>query len=362
MANLAYFLVLAGLLIGGCHLLPRSRPGRWSTGYLLIATGFVAAQGVLSGAIGALGLVPKGPLQDLVQYLTSYDGDRSVVLLVGSSFTQQGIGPEVLEETMAASGHEVAVLPLAVGGLSHLERLYYLKEYLARAKRTPQLVLFEVAGGYDSGPLYQLDQMRFSDRMIAAMDGSTAWWALRWLYGRDAGALTTRIVLAGEVFAHLSLHLGHLGFLWNSTPSGQPSGNDPLALPQKVQQFTDDEVARLVDQAAQTQDLRADWPQTVPTEWMRAFLAAEISLLRQHGVGRFAFYSVPTMQGANVAYARRFCAAMSEFACIVGEDPRLLAGLQRDLDWYDFDHLHGEGRRLYTRWLGRRLLADNILP
>ena len=359
---MAYFLVLAGFIIGTCHLLPRSRPVRLSTGCLLIIIGFIATQGVLSGAIKALGLIPRGPVHDMVQYLTDYDGDQPVVLLVGSSFTQQGIDPEVLEEATGTLNRNVAVLPLAMGGLSHLERLYYLKEYLARAKRLPQLVLFEIAGGYDSGPLFQLHQMRFSDRMIAVMDGSSAWWASRWLFGRDAGDLTTRLVLIGEVVAHLGLHAGHLGFLWNSTRPDQPSGYDPRALPPKVEHFTDDEVARLVDQAAQTRDLRADWPQTVPTDWMRAFLEAEISILRRYGVGRFAFYSVPSMQGANAAYARRFCAAMPDFACIVGEDPQLLAGLQLDIDWYDFDHLHGEGRRLYTRWLGGRLLADNILP
>jgi hypothetical protein len=133
-------------------------------------------------------------------------------------------------------------------------------------------------------------------------------------------------------------------------------------LPPKVQHFTDDEVSRLVEEAAQTQDLRADWPQNVPTNWMRAFLEAEISAFHQHGVDRFAFYSVPSMQGANAAYARRFCAALSSATCIVGEDPRLLAGLQRDMDWFDFDHLHGEGRRLYTLWLGDRLLARDIVP
>ena len=58
--------------------------------------------------------------------------------------------------------------------LPHLERLHYLREYLARARRKPQLVLFEIAGGYDSGPLYQVHQMRFTDRMVAAMDGSSA--------------------------------------------------------------------------------------------------------------------------------------------------------------------------------------------
>ena len=99
-----------------------------------------------------------------------------------------------------------------------------------------------------------------------------------------------------------------------------------------------------------------------PTNWIRRFIDAEVSILRQYGVDRFAFYSVPSMQGANVAYACRFCAAMSGFPSSIGEDPQLLAGLRRDIDWSDFDHLHGDGRRLYSRWLGGRLLAANILP
>jgi hypothetical protein len=359
---MAYFLMLAGLMVGISHLLPRSPPGRSSSVCAFIIVGFIAAQGVLSGVITALGLTPRGPLHDVLEYLTDYDGDRPVVLLLGSSFTQQGVDPAVLAETLGASGRNVAVLSLAVGGLSHLERLHYLKEYLANAKRLPRLVLFEIAGGYDNGPLFQLQQMRFSDRMIAMMDCTSAWWAFRWLFSGNVVPLTTRLALAGNILAHLGLHVGHLGFLWNSAPAKQPTGYDPRALPPKVQHFTDDEVARLVEEAAQTRDLRADWPQTVPTNWMRAFLKAEISAFHQHGVDRFAFYSVPSMQGANAAYARRFCEGFSGSTCIVGEDPRLLAGLQRDMDWFDFDHLNGEGRRLYTLWLGDRLLARDIAP
>ena len=51
-----------------------------------------------------------------------------------------------------------------MGGAPHLERLHYLKEYLVGAQTKPELALFEIAGGYDNGPLYQAHQMRFSDR------------------------------------------------------------------------------------------------------------------------------------------------------------------------------------------------------
>src|SRR5204863_8934168 len=112
------------------------------------------------------------------------------------SFSAAGINPDALAEALGSSGRVVAVHGLVVGGAPHLERLHYLKEYLARAKRRPQLVLFEIAGGYDSGPLYQVHQVRFSDRMIAMMDGSSAWWALRWLAGADGLSLVQRFTLA----------------------------------------------------------------------------------------------------------------------------------------------------------------------
>jgi hypothetical protein len=361
MTKTAYLLVLAGLMVGICHLLPRSPPGRALTASLFVVIGFILAQGALSVAITALGLVPRGPFHEALEHLTDYDGDRPVALLVGSSFTQAGIDSEALGEILGTSGRGVVVLPLAIGGAPHLERLHHLKEYLSSAKRKPQIVLFEVAGGYDSGPLYQLHQMRFTDRMIAMMDGSSAWWAFRWLFSTDALGLTTSILLGGEILALLGLHVGHVGFLWNSTRADRPADYDPGSSPPQVH-FTDDEVARLVDQAAETQDLKADWPPNVPTNWMAAFLEEEMSTLRRYGVDRFAFYSVPSMQGANVAYARRFCATMPGFACILGEDTQLLAGLRHAAAWYDFDHLQGEGRQLFTKWLGDRLVEQGLLP
>jgi hypothetical protein len=360
--NTAWLLALGGVMIGCYHLLPRSRPGRLLTACLYATIGFWGTQAVLSCVIATLGLVPRGSLHGPIDYLTRYDDDRPVVLLIGSSFTQHGIDADLLTKTLSAAGREVVVLPLAVGGLSHLERLHYLKEYLAYARRRPSFVLFEIAGGYDNGPLFQLEQTLFSDRMIAMMDGASAWWAFRWLFGRNGTGLIRRTVLGGEVLAHLGLHISHIGFLRNSERANKPDNYNPSVLPPKEQHFTDEEVARLVDRAAATLDLRADWPQTVPTPWMRAFLEEEMSLLRGYDAKRIAFYSVPSMQGFDVAYARRFCEAMSSFTCIVGEDPELLAGLRRDADWYDFDHLHDGGRQLYTRWLGNRLLALDASP
>jgi hypothetical protein len=357
----AWLLLLGGAMTGLYHLLPRAPPGRPSRAALLVLGGFVLAQGGLSVAIAGLGLVPKGVFHDLVDQLTDYHGNRPVILLIGSSFTEAGIEPHAFAEALGSSGRIAAVQRLAVGGAPLLERLHYLKEYLARARRKPQLVLFEIAGGYDSSPLYQVHQMRFSDRMVAMMDGSSAWWSLRWLVGADGLGLSGRFSLGSEILGQLALHLSHIGFLWNSASVHEVATHDTGGSP-PPSRLSDNDTAALLEKAAAARDLKPDWPPDVPTRWISAFLAEEITELRHHSVERFAFYSVPSMQGANVAYARRFCAAMSEFACIVAEDPELLAGLRYGADWYDFDHLQGAGREVFSRWLGDRLVEMGVWP
>jgi hypothetical protein len=131
--------VIAGLH----HLLPCSRPGGPVRATLLVLGGFILAQGGLSAAIAGLGLVPNGPFHDLLHQLADYDGERPLVLFIGSSFSEKGVDPDALAQALGSSGRAPAVQRLAVGGAPHLERLHYLKEYLARVERKPQLVLFE---------------------------------------------------------------------------------------------------------------------------------------------------------------------------------------------------------------------------
>jgi hypothetical protein len=361
MTMLACLLLLGTAMVALCHLLPLARPGRPFRAALFVVGGFILAQGGLSSVIAGLGLTPKGPFHDVLNQLTHYDGERPVILLIGSSFSGAGIDPDALADVLGSSGRAAVVQPITVGGAPHLERLRYLKEYLAGATRKPKLVLFEIAGGYDNTPLYQVHQMRFSDRMIAMMDGSSASWAFRYLGGANNLSLPQRFMLGGEILAQLALHVSHVGYLWNSAPVGEAAAYDTGGSPAAIR-FSDDEVGELLEQAATAQDLKPDWPPDVPTRWMSAFLAEEIAILQNHGVERFAFYLVPSMQGANVAYARRFCAANSEFACVIGEDPELLARLGHGADWYDFDHLQGHGREVFTRWLGDRLVEMGVWP
>ena len=361
MMELTYLLFLAAVAIGMFHLLPRTRGDRPAGIPLILFAGFILTEVGLSGLVGQLGLVPKGPFHDLLHAINAKRDERPAVLLIGSSFTEAGVDPDELAVTLGNGGSDATVHRLAIGGAPHLERLHYLKEYLTRIDRSPKLVLFEIAGGYDDGPLYQVHQMRFSDRMVAMMDGANAWWALGWVAGANNISLFQRIDLAGEILAQLALHVSHIALFWNTAPVTGAAEYNTGGLPPPIH-FSDAEAGKLLEKAAAERALRPDWPQDVPTRWMRALLAEEMAVLRSHGVDRFAFYSVPSMQGANVVYARRFCAAMREFPCIVGEDPTLLAMLQRGDEWHDFDHLRGMGGKLFTRWLGDRLIKAGLWP
>jgi hypothetical protein len=61
MAKMAYFLALSGLVLGGCHLLPRSPPGRSLTACLFVVIGFIGTQGMLSGTIQPSGWFREDP-------------------------------------------------------------------------------------------------------------------------------------------------------------------------------------------------------------------------------------------------------------------------------------------------------------
>src|SRR6202012_585280 len=127
-------------------------------------------------------------------------------------------------------------------------------------------------------------QMRFSDRMVAMMDGSSAWWALRWLETADGLRLGQRFSLGSEILAQLALHVSHIGFLWNSAMVHEAAAYDEGGSPPPTR-FSDEDIAESLAQATAARDLKPDWPPDVPPRWMSAFLAEEIATLQRHGVG-----------------------------------------------------------------------------
>ena len=361
MTSLGLLLLLDAAIVGLCQFLPRTHFGRPFRAALTMLGGFVLAQSVLSSAVAGLGILPKGLFDEQVQRQTQNDDGRPIVLVIGSSFSEHGIDPDLFAAELSDAGRPVVVNRLAVGGAPHLERLYYLKQYLARAARKPELVLFEVAGNYDSTPLYQVHQMRFSDRMVAIMDAQSLWWGLRWLGGTDGLGLWQRVRLGGEIFAQWALHLNNIGYLWNSAPIAAALGQEFTELPW-TDPVSDQDAPRLLKEADTARDLRPDWPTKIPAPWMSAFLAEEMATLQHYGTRRFAFFSVPSMQGVNVVYARRFCAAMRQFPCFVGEEPELLDALGHGADWWDYDHLKDEGSRIFTRWLADHIVEAGVWP
>jgi hypothetical protein len=121
MTMLACLLLLGTAMVALCHVLPLPRPGRPFRAALFVVGGFILAQGGLSSVIAGLGLAPKGPFHDVLNRLTNYDGERPVILLIGSSFSGAGIDPDALADVLGSSGRAAVVLPIAVGGAPHLE-------------------------------------------------------------------------------------------------------------------------------------------------------------------------------------------------------------------------------------------------
>ena len=123
MTMLACLLLLGTAMVALCHLLPLARPRRPFRAALLLVGGFALAQGGLSSVIAGLGLAPKGPFHDVLTQLTNYDGERPIILLIGSSFSEAGIHPDALADVLDSSGTAAMVQPITVGGAPHIERL-----------------------------------------------------------------------------------------------------------------------------------------------------------------------------------------------------------------------------------------------
>jgi hypothetical protein len=363
-------LAWAGLLLAALQVLPQIRHARYRQSRLaatgLVLAGFAATEFWLSAVLPSVGLVPDLSTMRMVKYLADVQTDRPILLLVGSSLTQYGIDETALETALDTAGHPMTVIRLGFGGLSIPDRLYYIRQYLALAKRKPAAVLFEVSAYYDLLPLKNFEQNLFTRREIAVMDAGTLRLCLDWVLGPE-GDPSKRVTLAAELLAHFALHALQAGFLPNSAWLTALPANPARGIPPKTGHFTDAEITAdlAAGQSGQTLSTGATVPGvpvTIPTRWTRDATGEETELFRAAGVTRFGYFAPPSPYPDEPIYARKFCAAMIDYPCIPTEDPALIAALAHDADWLDTTHLVGPGRQLYTAWLAARLAATPVVP
>jgi hypothetical protein len=348
------------LLLVALHVLPRVRRKRGGNPVLLLAIVFLLAQLGISVTIAGLRLQYDILPGRMVKYLAELPTDRPLILLVGSSVTQYGIDRDLLAARLAAAGHPVSIGRLGFGGLSLAERLHYVKEYLSVSRHRPSLVLFEISRYYDVEPLRQLQQNLYSDQEIAGMDFTTAWLNLEWIVAYNGQSFADRIELARGVIGHFLLNAFHIGFAAHAIREARVKPQAFDWEPPKSEVLGDAYLARLL--AVVTTPFEEVSQMPVPSPWVAHILDREIGLFRDGGASAFGFYQPPTTYREEYAYGAQFCAAMGAYPCILAGDPKLLADLKHDADWYDRNHLIDEGRRLYTLWFADRLLEKLAMP
>jgi hypothetical protein len=232
---------------------------------------------------------------------------------------------------------------------------------LAAARRRPSLVLFEISQYYDVDPLRQLQHNLYADQEVAGMDFETARLSLEWVFASYNGqSFASRVDLARAVIGHFLLNAVHAGFAPRAIRQARVVPQAFDWEPPKLEALGDAYFARRLTEVTEPSE---DGTQTaVPSPWVAHLLDMEIGLFRDRGATAFGFFQPPTTYREEYAYGLQFCAAMRIYPCILARDPKLLADLKHDADWYDRGHLIGEGRRIYTLWFADRLLERLALP
>jgi hypothetical protein len=291
-----------------------------------------------------------------VQQIASVQDSRPILLLIGSSLTQYGLDPAVLENVLASKGRNYRVIKFAWGGLSPLERLYYLKFILSYSEHSPAAVIFEVSQYYDLMPLLQFENNLLTNRMIEMMDWRTALFALRWVYYDSPSNLKGKVSLSWSIIRHC---------IDRYTLAGQAQKLEPFKavlpdkfeyMPPKGADIAQAEIDRRVANGIKALNSSET---TKVANWDRSIYPEMISELKKHGVSRFGFYALPTPQWPELLYVKSFCMQRPGAVCIL-PNPELLRRLQAKSNWMDYSHLFGDGRQTTSVWFAGE--AFRLLP
>ena len=366
---------LGGVAVATVQLLPLPvRSPRLLAGIALALVGFLAFHLAVRAVEQASGLAPEYLLAPYVRNAlerASAGAAKPAVLLVGSSHSELGIDEEVLEQALREQGHDVTVLRLVAGGSGMTEQWYQTRRFLEFATVKPVLVLFEASGAYHAyGPFFALRENPLSNRAIATTDAENAYWALRWLVQADwhltfsgvsrTFGLSERLALGLRLLGHFALREARIGYATGASVFGRIEPVPNLVYSAKVVS---------IPQAAFNAVLshgRDDEPPHLSAGlrgWVQDFNRHQVETLEESGVRRIGFYSVPTVFDREMQYLHYFCRHMAEQPCLDSADPGLLKALAEDRHWRDGEHLLGDGRIIYTRWLARQIAArQGLLP
>ncbi|MFZ4115978.1 MAG: hypothetical protein ACOYK6_04535 [Chthoniobacterales bacterium] len=285
---------------------------------------------------------------------------KPVLILEGSSATEFGIDPELLEKKLVEKGIDVTVLKFALSGANHFERLFMMQIFLeelgklhrSELKQAPVILMSEVFDAYDQSPLYLFFKESNTQRSLVWLEPHNVLIAWRALQASSS---------EGENL--YSIFLEHL-FL-NRFAVGIFSTLEPLCYHKKVSGFYPLQKAKGTFDYSKTQEAfekamvtsDASPKIAMPPPGWRIYYR---ELYTQMGsiVHSLAFYALPVLEVQRRDYQSAFAAALPAHTLMLGPaSPQFMKTVLQKNYWFDGVHPTGAGAPLFTEWLAEEISA-----
>jgi hypothetical protein len=355
-------LIVAALLlvlVGALPALPALSRGSWKArlAVLVPALAFgLGATGIwLAFEYG--GVMANSYLSCTVKYAAEeLNGATEPIVLVidGGSYVLNGVDTPYLTDEFKKQGFDVRAVRLAAGAANHFERYRMAQQAIERlrSKKPGQrwIYLAEVQQGYDSQPLAQFAKNQDSARSFHYMTLRNAWASVRAL--RSPGSQAPE-AWRWQLFRHTLINSVSVGALSRFVPEAEIEPGSGRVTPRRGSRF------RFEGMSSQLSSLQQPAVAGM-LPWLRDVREARSRRLWRPYASELVYFGVPSTTVEQLTYVRQFCGATPR-KCISPADPDLLNALDSVGFWRDNGHLSKKGADVYSRWLARQLVAQQVV-
>jgi hypothetical protein len=344
------------LLVGS--LPTRIDAARWA-GLALILGGFILGVFGVRWAIARLDLIAPTDISRVAlasDRIAAKRVKQTIVVIDGGSHTARGVDGALLTKELARLGHDVTVFQLSVKGANHFERRLLherLRDVLGSLpgiEKHRVVLMLEVEAGYDTYPLYQLDENANTDRAYAYLSPEVAydaWRAIRRSDGVFKGEGLEKALLSHAAIN--GLNVGASVRLVDASVIKRGAGYSPAQGAKKRFAFPGVGEAKKAFAGPAGPDVR--WLRRARDGWLRR----EWDGLEDQRI----YFAPPSLAGNYTTHARGFC-SRTKVPCFPG-DAALLARLDKRHRWRDKGHLSEAGAKIYTRYLAGELARNKAV-
>jgi len=280
--------------------------------------------------------------------------EPTVLVIEGGSYVLNGVDTELVTDELKQQGFDVRVVRLAAGAANHFERYRMAESVLRRLspKRAGQrwVYLTEVHLNYDNSPIAQFMENRDAARAYHYATLPNAWAVTRALHSPGV------LVPEGWQWAllrHAMVNTFNVGAASRYRPEDEVVLGGGRVSAHRKQRFKFRGMGRQI-QSLSHPVAGAMLP------WLKDVREARTRRLWRPYTSEIVYFGLPATTIEQVTYVREFCAA-TERKCISPADPELLSALDDAALWRDRGHLMKRGAAIYSRWLARQLVAQQVV-